>query len=76
MTPYGLVANITPFPTWTPLPSPEPTRAESGQQVEATLSLPELSDYSKPLVAVGILQGAAIVLGLLLALRRVRGGVG
>jgi uncharacterized protein YkwD len=67
---YGLVANATPFPTWTPLPSPEPTRVQSDKEVEADLSLPELGDHSRPLVAVAILQGAAIVLGLYLALRR------
>jgi uncharacterized protein YkwD len=72
-TSYGLVMNITPFPTWTPLPSPEPTRVESEQRDEVTLSLPEMGDYGRPLVAVGILQGAAIVLGLYLALRRGRG---
>jgi hypothetical protein len=65
----GLVANITPFPTWTPLPSPEPTRVEREQADEATLSLPQLGDYSRPLIAAAILQGVAIALGLYLALR-------
>jgi uncharacterized protein YkwD len=69
VTSFGLVTNITPFPTWTPLPSPEPTRAESEQPDEVTLSLPEMGDYGRPLIAVGILQGVAIVLGLYLALR-------
>jgi uncharacterized protein YkwD len=70
---YGLVANITPFPTWTPLPSPEPTRVERERSDEATLSLPDMGDYGGPLVAAGILQGVAILLGLYLALRRARG---
>jgi uncharacterized protein YkwD len=69
VTSSGLVANITPFPTWTPLPSPEPTRVEREQPDEATLSLLELGDYSRPLIAAAILQGVAIVLGLYLALR-------
>jgi hypothetical protein len=69
VTSSGLVANITPFPTWTPLPSPEPTRVEREQPDEATLSLPELGDYSRPLIAAAILQGVAIVLGLYQALR-------
>jgi uncharacterized protein YkwD len=73
VTSFGLVANITPFPTWTPLPSPEPTRGASGQPDEAILSLPELGDYKRPLIALGILQGVAIVLGLYLALRRGKG---
>jgi hypothetical protein len=73
VTSYGLVAKATPFPTWTPLPSPEPTRAESEQPDEATLYLPQMGDYGRPLVAVGILQGVAIVLGLYLVLRRGRG---
>jgi uncharacterized protein YkwD len=73
VTSVGLVTNITPFPTWTPLPSPEPTRGESEQPGEATSSVPELGDYRGTLIAVGILQSVAIVLGLYLALRRGKG---
>jgi hypothetical protein len=32
-----------------------------------------MGDYGRPLVAAGILQGVAILLGLYLALRRARG---
>ncbi|MGD2144694.1 MAG: CAP domain-containing protein [Anaerolineae bacterium] len=60
---------VTPFPTWTPLPSPQPTGSGADQSKGETLSLPEVRDYGKPLVAVGILQGVAVVLGLYLALR-------
>jgi hypothetical protein len=69
VTAFGLVANITPFPTWTPLPSPEPTRGESEEPDEGSLSLPELGEYRGTLIAVGILQIAAVFLGLYLALR-------
>jgi hypothetical protein len=73
LTSFGLAANITPFPTWTPLPSPERMRPEREQPDAAPLSLPDMGDYGRPLIAVGILQGVAIVLGLYLALRRGRG---
>jgi hypothetical protein len=68
----GMVANVTPFPTWTPLPSPEPTAVESAQTEEATLSLPELGEYAQPLIAAAILQCVAVVLGLYLMLCRGR----
>jgi uncharacterized protein YkwD len=54
----------SPFPTWTPLPSPEPTPVDLDADVEAVLSLPSMEDYRGTLVAVGILQGLVILLGI------------
>jgi len=53
----------TPFPTWTPLPSPEPTRPDLVEVAEPTLSLPHMGDYRRPLAIVGILQGVVVILG-------------
>lgn len=59
-----LAARATPFPTWTPLPSPEPPSIDSDDQGGATLSLPDMTDYGRPLAAVGVLHGVAIVLAI------------
>jgi len=64
----------TPFPTWTPLPSPEPTPVYSGGAAEPALALPNLEGYEKPLTIVGVLQGVAVVLGLFWLVRRGRAG--
>lgn len=60
----------TPFPTWTPLPSPEPTSLVVDDTPEAALSLPSMEAYRRPLTLVGILQGVVIVLGFWWLLRR------
>jgi uncharacterized protein YkwD len=57
------VLRATPFPTWTPLPSPQPTRTDLDEVAEPTFSLPDIGDYRRPLAIVGILQGVVIVLG-------------
>ncbi len=62
-------AAATPFPTWTPLPSPVPTGAEQGQSTGAALSSPDEAGYDRPLLIVGILQGAALLLGVYLMIR-------
>ncbi len=64
---------VTPFPTWTPLPSPEPTSGPPEQSAEADGTPASPADYTRPLVLVGILQGAALCLGIYLMIRR--GGI-
>jgi hypothetical protein len=61
---------VTPFPTWTPLPSPSPTQAELTQSSGPTASAPGMGDYGGLLVIVGILQGTAVFLGVYLMMRR------
>ncbi len=63
----------TPFPTWTPLPSPEPTPARASNPDAGQLSVPSIGEYRDPLTAVGILQGLAILLGVLWMILRGRG---
>lgn len=67
------VLRATPFPTWTPLPSPDPTPVDLEEMGEKTLSLPNMSGYRRSLAAVGVLQGVVIVLGVYWFLRRGRG---
>lgn len=62
-------AAVTPFPTWTPLPSPESTAPEQGKSTERALAQPVRGGYGKPLVMVGILHGAALFLGVYLMVR-------
>lgn len=59
-----LSSRPTPFPTWTPLPSPEPISTEADGDPESALALPALGDYGRPLAIVGVLQGVVILLGL------------
>jgi hypothetical protein len=61
---------VTPFPTWTPLPSPEPTQTEFGQSTEADALLLGRGGYGRLLAVLGILQGAAVFLGVYLMMRR------
>ena len=68
-----LAGRATPFPTWTPLPSPEPTPTDPDDQDGATLSLPRMEEYGRPLVAVGILQGLVVILAIYWVIRRGRG---
>lgn len=63
----------TPFPTWTPLPSPEPTSVDRDEAGEAVLSLPHLEGYGRPLVIVGILQGVVIILSVFWMARHGKG---
>ncbi len=63
-------APVTPFPTWTPLPSPEPTGNPLSQPDETALNSTAMANYTKPLAIVGVLQGAALVLGVYLMMRR------
>jgi len=70
----GAALLATPFPTWTPLPSPEPTRDDPAGEADTNLSIPKMNDYARPLTVVGILQGVVIVLGLLWLLIRGRTG--
>jgi len=72
-TSYGLDASTTPFPTWTPLPSPSPTRKPDAQPDDPALAIPKVGDYGRPLAVVGILQAVVIVLGLYVALRGGKG---
>ena len=72
-TSFSGMAQATPFPTWTPLPSPKPTASQLNDSGEATLSFPSVSDYGRPLLVVGVLQGVVIVLGLYWVMRRGRG---
>lgn len=60
----------TPFPTWTPLPSPQPTRAEVASSAGSAAPPFGIGDYARPLAIVGILQGAALFLGAYLLMRR------
>jgi hypothetical protein len=52
--------SVTPFPTWTPLPTPGTPQATEAQ--------PDQTDY--PFALLLGLQGAAIILGIYVALRR------
>lgn len=69
-------AVATPFPTWTPLPSPEPTRTAPGQSREAAALPQRMGDYGRLLTVLGALQGAAVLMGVYLMLRRGGGGEG
>ena len=69
----GLSLRLTPFPTWTPLPSPEPISTDAHGNSESALALPALGDYGRPLAVVGVLQGVVIVVGLYWLVRRGRG---
>ena len=69
----GLVVRATPFPTWTPLPSPEPTSPVRDDPDDPMPSWPNMRDYGRPLAAVGILQGVVVVLGIYWVMRRAKG---
>ena len=69
----GSSGRPTPFPTWTPLPSPEPTPVYTRDAAEPALAVPSLEGYERPLTIVGILQGVAVVLGVFWLLRRGKG---
>jgi len=73
-TATSFLSRATPFPTWTPLPSPGPTATDPDEPDEVTLSLPRMEGYERPLMAVGILQAVVLVLGALWLLRRGKGG--
>lgn len=74
--PSSEVSVVTPFPTWTPLPSPEPTQAEFGQSREAAVAPKGMGEAGRLLAVVGILQGAAVFMGVYLMLRRGGGAQG
>lgn len=59
-SPTPLASHLTPFPTWTPLPSPTPPQEDSGNS----------SSPSAPLAVLVSLQGLALILGIYLVLRR------
>jgi hypothetical protein len=61
---------MTPFPTWTPLPSPSPTQGELAPSPGPAASAPGMGEYGRLLAIVGILQGAAVFLGVYLMMRR------
>ncbi len=61
---------VTPFPTWTPLPSPEPTSSPLDQSGEAHVAPASAADYTRSLLIVGILQGLALCLGFYLLIRQ------
>ncbi len=60
---------LTPFPTWTPLPSPEPTDNPLAPAPEPAMTAGKVSDYTRPLIIAGALQGAALFLGFYLLIR-------
>lgn len=63
-------APVMPFPTWTPLPSPEPTGNPLNRPDETALNSAPMTNYTRPLAIVGVLQGAALVLGVYLMMRQ------
>jgi hypothetical protein len=69
-TAFSQAVGGTPFPTWTPLPSPQPTRAELASSSGSTASPLGMGDYRRPLAIVGILQGTALFLGAYWLMRR------
>jgi hypothetical protein len=69
-TAFSQVTGGTPFPTWTPLPSPEPTRAELASSSGSAAAPFGMGDYRRPLAIVGILQGTALFLGAYWLMRR------
>ena len=69
-TPTAQALIGTPFPTWTPLPSPQPTQAELAPSPGSGAAPFGMGDYARPLAIVGILQGTALLLGAYLLMRR------
>lgn len=65
---------VTPFPTWTPLPSEEPTPADLAPSQGADGLRSGTDGYGRLLAIVGALQGTALLLGVYLMMRR--GGSG
>jgi hypothetical protein len=61
LSPTPLAPHLTPFPTWTPLPSPTSPQENSNNSS---------SSPSAPLAMLASLQGLALILGIYLALRR------
>ncbi len=70
LSPSSQASAATPFPTWTPLPSPQPTQVDLAPSRGATASPAGVEIYRRPLAIIGILQGTAVLLGVYLMMRR------